>query len=114
MVTELSYAPRGWLLSAKTTTSEGLVRTTRYEYDAVGQLLKTIQPDGTTLGQAYDAAHRLVKVTDARGNSVNYALDKMGNRVVEQLKNSAGTLQRSIGRRFDALNRLEQVQGAAQ
>jgi YD repeat-containing protein len=114
MLTELSYAPRGWLLGVKTTTAGGLVRATSYEYDAVGQLLKTIQPDGTELGQAYDAAHRLVKLTDARGNSVNYTLDNMGNRVVEQLKNAAGAVQRSIGRSFDALNRLEQVQGAAQ
>jgi YD repeat-containing protein len=55
----------------------------------------------------------LIGVTDARGNSVSYSLDSTGNRTGEQISDPTGTLQRSITRSFDALNRMQQVSGAA-
>ncbi|MGH6638685.1 MAG: RHS repeat domain-containing protein, partial [Polaromonas sp.] len=70
-------------------------------------------PDGTTLGYSYDAAHRLVGVTDAKGNTVSYTLDNMGNRVGEQVKDPQGNLQRNITRVYDALNRVQQITGAS-
>jgi hypothetical protein len=45
---------------------------------------------------------------------VTYTLDNMGNHTGEQIKDPGGVLQRAISRSFDALNRLQQVTGAAQ
>jgi len=114
VVTDISYTPRGWVSTVTTTPAGGAGRTTTYSYDAAGQLTGVSQPDGTSLSYSYDAAHRLVGVTDARGNAVAYTLDNLGNRIAEEVRDSTGTLQRSISRSFDALNRLQQVTGAAQ
>jgi len=37
----------------------------------------------------------------------------VGNRIAEEVRDPTGALQRSISRSFDALNRLQQVTGAA-
>lgn len=114
VVTTISYTPRGWVSSVTLTPAGMAARTTTYTYDGAGQLTGVTNPDGTTLAYAYDAAHRLVGATDAKGNSVAYTLDNVGNRITEQIKDPMGTLQRSISRSFDALNRLQQVTGSAQ
>ncbi|MDP1956266.1 MAG: LamG-like jellyroll fold domain-containing protein [Polaromonas sp.] len=113
VVTDTTYTPRGWVASTTVTPPGGVARTTTYTYDNVGQLTQAQMPDGSTLGYSYDAAHRLVGVTDAKGNSMTYTLDNMGNRVGEQVKDAQGNLQHSITRVYDALNRVQQVTGAA-
>ena len=70
-------------------------------------------PDGTSLAYSYDPAHRLTGVTEAAGNTVTYTLDAAGNRTGEDVRDSTSTLRRSIARSYDALNRLQQVTGAA-
>ncbi len=113
VVTDTTYTPRGWIASTTVTPPGGVARTTTYTYDNVGQLTGVALPDATNLSYSYDAAHRLVGVTDAKGNSVTYTLDNMGNRVNEQVKDAQGSLQRNITRVYDALNRVQQVTGAA-
>jgi YD repeat-containing protein len=114
VVTDTTYTPRGWI-SSLTVTPPGLsARTINYSYDAVGQLTGVANPDGTSQSYSYDPAHRLTGVTDNRGNSVTYTLDNVGNRTAEQIKDPGGVLQRAISRSFDALNRVQQVSGAAQ
>jgi YD repeat-containing protein len=114
VVTDMAYTPRGWLSSVTVTPPGGVARTTGYSYDAVGQMIQASLADGTSLGYTYDAAHRLVGMSDAKGNAVSYTLDGMGNRVGEQVKDPQGNLQRNITRVYDALNRVQQVTGAAQ
>lgn len=113
VVTDITYTPRGWVSTVTTTAPGGSPRLTNYTYDGVGQLIGVTQPDGSTLSYSYDAAHRVVGATDAKGNSVSYTLDNVGNRIVEDIKDPTGVLQRNISRSFDALNRLQQVTGAA-
>lgn len=113
VATEVSYSPRGKMSSVAVTPPGGATRTTTYARDAVGQVTGVVMPDGTNLTFFYDTAHRLTGVTDSRGNSVSYTLDGSGNRVGEDTKDSANVLRRSIARSFDALNRVQQVTGAA-
>ena len=110
IVTNKTYTPRGWVNTVSVTPPGGTARTTTYTYDNVGQVIGVNNPNGTTLSFAYDAAHRLYQATDARGNSVSYGLDPSGNRVMEQLKDSSGTLLRDIRRTFDDLNHMQQMQ----
>ena len=112
VTTDIVYTPRGWVSSVTTTAPGTPPFTTGYVFDNAGQLTQVNLPDGTSLGYSYDAAHRLTGVTDTRGNSVTYTLDNSGNRTAEEVRDPSGTLQRSISRSFDALNRLQQVTGA--
>jgi YD repeat-containing protein len=114
VVTNISYTPRGWTSSVAVTPPGSTARLTSYVYDDAGQLTGVTTPDGASLSYTYDDAHRLTAVTDAKGNSVTYTLDNTGKRIAEDVKDPTGTLQRSISRSFDALNRLQQVTGAAQ
>ncbi|MDR7271972.1 YD repeat-containing protein [Pelomonas saccharophila] len=93
----------------KTVTT--LNATTSYDYWPTG-LLKTVTlPDASSLGYAYDAAHRLTSITDKLGNSVTYTLDSSGNRIAENFTDPAGRLAKTLARVPDALNRIQQVTG---
>ncbi|MBC5785078.1 hypothetical protein H8N03_19180 [Ramlibacter sp. USB13] len=114
ITTDITYAPRGWVATVTVAPPGGASRTTTYTYDDVGQLTGVSLPDGTSLAYSYDAAHRMTGVSDARGNSITYTLDAAGNRTGEDVKDAAGMLRRSVARSFDALNRVQQVTGAAE
>ena len=113
VVTNLTYAPRGWLLS-RSTSADGVTETTTYTYDGVGQMTQVTLPDNSQVHYTYDDAHRLVRITDNVGNSINYILDNMGNRVQETVTDASGNLSRQVSRIYDTLNRLQQVIGATQ
>jgi YD repeat-containing protein len=86
--------------------------TTTYAYDLVGQLVRVILPDGSSLAYSYDSAHRLTGIADSLGNRIAYALDAMGNRTREDVRDPAGDLAQTRSRVFDQLNRLAQDIGA--
>lgn len=109
LVTDLSYTPRGWLASISVGGE-----TTSYDYDGVGQLTQTILPDGVAIFYSYDDAHRLTRIADALGNSINYSLDNWGNRITEQVKDVNGVMTRQLTRVMDGLNRVKQITGAQQ
>lgn len=111
--TSLTYTPRGWL-SSKIVTANGVSETTSYTYDGVGQLIQVTLPDSSTVSYTYDDAHRLTGMNDSLGNSIVYALDNMGNRISEQVKDTGGVLARQTSRVFDALSRLQQQTGGMQ
>jgi len=112
LVTTMSYHPRGWLTSRAVfngTTTE----TTTYTYDNVGQLTRVTLPDGSVLNYAYDAAHRMVGLSDGAavangqlanltGNKISYTLDSMGNRTGESNFDRSGVLQKTKTRVIDS------------
>jgi len=51
-------------------------------------------------------------LADNLGNRIDYTLDAMGNRTLEQVRDPGGILKQSRGRAFNALNRLFQDIGA--
>lgn len=117
-VTDMSYHPRGWLLTrtvranADGSASSGDAITT-FAYDAVGQVTKITQPDGAYLSYTYDAAHRLTDITDNAGNTIHYTLDAAGNRTQEQTKDPTSTLTRALSRQYDQLSHLTKTLNAA-
>lgn len=113
VTTTLRYTSRGWL-DTVTVAAGGLSQTTKYDYDLAGQVTTITQPDGSYLTMKYDDAHRLIKVSDSAGNTVDYELDVLGVRTAERYKDPTGTLARQISRSWDANNAVSIVTGAAQ
>ncbi|MFC5472735.1 DUF6531 domain-containing protein [Paraherbaspirillum soli] len=113
VTTALTYSPRGWL-TGKSVTANGTTESTSYRYDGVGQLTQVTLPNASTVSYSYDPAHRLTKIADSVGNSIVYTLDNIGNRISEQVKDPSGALARQTSRVIDALNRIQQITGAAQ
>jgi len=102
--TDMTYTPRGWLVSR----SVGGAKTS-FTYTPYGAVQTVTDPDSVTTTYGYDAAHRLVKITDAQGNYVQYTLDGAGNRTAEQVYDSTGTLHKSLTRNFNTLGQLTKV-----
>ena len=113
VTTKLYYTNRGWLDSA-VVSAGGLSQTTKYDYDLAGQVKTVTQPDGTYLEMKYDNAHRLIKVTDNAGNSVEYDLDALGVRVAERYKDPTGILARQLSRSMNLNTSVYKVTGGAQ
>ncbi|MBN8887803.1 MAG: RHS repeat protein [Rudaea sp.] len=117
-VTDMSYHPRGWLLTRTVranvdgSASSGDAITT-FAYDGVGQVTRITQPDGAYLSYTYDAAHRLTDITDNAGNTIHYTLDAAGNRTQEQTKDPTNTLTRALSRQYDQLSHLTKTLNAA-
>lgn len=107
LVTSLTYDARGRL-----TSRSGGTETTRYTYDAAGQLITVAAPTGAAYTYTYDAAHRLTGIADSLGNRISYTLDAMGNRTKEEIFDNADNIVQTHSRAFDALNRLYQDIGA--
>ena len=55
-------------------------RTTTYDYDSLGRLVKTVYPDASFTENVYDDAGRLVETRDAERNPSVYEYDSAGRR----------------------------------
>lgn len=127
-ITELSWSPRGWLtdrivradISGWPDANDAI---THIDYDAVGDVTRVTQPDGSYLAYTYDSAHRLIMIGDNIGDSIDYCpsgpsstecLDAVGNRRVEEVKDPSGAIKRSVHRVYDELSRLQTTLNAAQ
>jgi YD repeat-containing protein len=107
LTTTLSYDARQRL---KTRTAGG--ETTTYDYDFTGQLTTVTLPDTSFLSYTYDDAHRLKRIDDNLGNRIDYMLDAMGNRTLEEVRDPSGVLAQKRSRIYNTLNRLFQELGA--
>jgi YD repeat-containing protein len=107
LVTTMTYDARQRL---KTRTVGGEL--TSYDYDNAGQLTKVTLPDGSFLSYTYDDAHRVTQIQDNAGNRIDYQLDAMGNRKLEEVRDSASQLAQTRSRVFNDLNRLFRELGA--
>jgi RHS repeat-associated protein/uncharacterized repeat protein (TIGR01451 family) len=114
VTTNFDYDARLRLVRKTVVTSSGPLVTT-YTYDAAGNLLTVTQPDGSALTNSYDAAHRLIGVTDLLRQTTTYTLDGLGNRTLTTVSDASGTQQRKHSETFDAFGRvLTDVGGAGQ
>ena len=102
--TDMTYTARGWLASRSVGGA-----TTGFTYTPYGAVQTVTDSDGVTTTYGYDPAHRLVKITDAQGNYIQYTLDAVGNKTAEHVYDSTGTLHKSLTRSFNALGQLTQV-----
>ena len=107
LVTTYSYDARGRLVSLN---RGGEVST--FSYTPTGQLAGAALPNGFQASYSYDAAQRLTGATDNRGNSVNYSLDAMGNRIREEVKDATGAIALVTGRIINSLNKVAAIQGS--
>ena len=104
ITTTRTYSPRQWLLSSEVSGSGGNFTTT-YTYDAAGNLTKTTLPDNSYIANTYDAAHRIIQITDALGNFIKYTLDALGDRTQAYNYDSSNNLWKQQSNTFDALGR---------
>jgi YD repeat-containing protein len=107
LTTTLTYDARQ-RLKTRTVGTE----TTSYDYDGVGQLSKVTLPDGSFLSYIYDDAHRLTRIEDNLGNRIVYALDLLGNRTLEEVRDPMNQLAQMRSRVFNNLSRLFRELGA--
>lgn len=71
-----TYGPGGRLLEAR-----GPAGATRYEYDADGNLIGKLLPDGAAFAYEWDGMGRLVRVRRPDGASVEFGYDGLGRRL---------------------------------
>jgi len=115
VVTNMTYHPRGWLLSTNIVdpSSASNDATTLNEYDNIGQLTKVTLPNGTFLSYEYDAAHRLITISNNLGERQEFTLDAADNITLENSKDSGGSITRTQARVYDDLSRMVQAIGGA-
>jgi YD repeat-containing protein len=106
VITDYSYDARQRLKSASVGG-----QTTNYDYFPTGQLKRVTQPDTNYVEYGYDAAHRLVAVSDNLNNRIDYTLDNAGHRTAEKASDPSGALSRQMSRVMDALGRVQQTTG---
>jgi RHS repeat-associated protein len=77
-------------------------------------VIRLNQPDGSFFNYTYDAAHRLIRVGNARDERVDYTLDPFGDVLQTQIHSSGGmALTNTQSQVFDELGRVLQSIGAA-
>ncbi|MFO7696120.1 MAG: RHS repeat-associated core domain-containing protein, partial [Anaerolineae bacterium] len=104
--TTLSYDALGQLTSIRQyqqVSRQGVDRTTRYTYDAVGNVIAMETPEGTT-AYSYDDLDRLTGWVDRAGIETTYAYDAVGNRTSLAVEGGA-----TIDYRYDAAHQLLQA-----
>ena len=112
VITQLAYDARLRLVSSTISTAAGPL-TTRYGYDAAGNLVTTSLPDGSALTNSYDTAHRLTAVADLFSDRITYALDALGDRTQLNITNSNNVIRETRTEGFDALGRMITDTGGA-
>ena len=87
--------------------------TETWQYDATGELVRHTAGDGSYLLFTHDAAHRLIGITDALGNSIAFTLDAAGNRSAVRISDATGVARYQHSYQHDAFNRLISDSGAS-
>ncbi|MDI3823702.1 RHS repeat-associated core domain-containing protein, partial [Pseudomonas aeruginosa] len=93
----------GWLASVSTAGS-----TTRFDYDAVGQITRVTRGDGSWLSYEYDDARRLVAIGNNLGERLEYDVDTKGNRTAQRIKDASGSLGAIEGARDSLVYRYDE------
>lgn len=96
-VSTLTHHARGWLAQYTFLPAGGNLQTTRYTYDAAGQLKRATLPDGVLVNFTFDDAQRLTSIHDSQGNRETYVLDTSGNRSLQRV-GSIDALMRNLAR----------------
>lgn len=111
LVTIYTWDARDRLL----TQTVGGTQITALTYNPTGTLASLTVPMGLSLTYTYDVAQRLTGWSNNRGESGTFTLDAMGNRVAQEIRNSAGALAYSSVRTINNINRVSgQSEGGAQ
>lgn len=116
LTTNIVYTPRGRVDRIEVGSTGTGFEVTDYTYDAAGNLISVILPDGSGLYYVYDAADRLTDVYDQpnqQGNHIRYTLDGLGNTVETTRFDPQGTLKRKQSFVYDVKNRLQAIENAA-
>lgn len=103
----------------KTITSQADSSTTQYFYvttsgscttcgsgGGTGEIDYIISPEGNKIDYDYNNAGNLIKITDNEGNFINYTYDTKGNRTKEEIKDTSGTIQKTVSYQYNQLNQL--------
>jgi len=114
VITDITYSPRGWLLTRTVrANADGSASTsdavTTIGYTPYGAVASITDADGVTVSYTYDAAHRLTDITDALGDRIHYTLDAAGNKTQEQTFDPSGTVRRTLSRTYNTLGQLTKV-----
>ncbi len=80
-----------------------------FEYDGLGQMTKTIQPNGTYLIYSYDESGRVTAIQNEQGERLEYGYDTEGNVTHESIKNNQSVEVFGVVRVFDELSRLKNM-----
>lgn len=107
LVSSLTYNTNGWITSITTNGAK-----TAITYNNIGQVTKITLADNSWLSYTWDKANRLTSVANNLGESINYSLDNMGNRIAETTKKGT-TITRQLNRQFDELGRVTKIIGSA-
>ncbi|PTU76511.1 sugar-binding protein [Pseudomonas mangrovi] len=108
VVSVLGYTPQGWLASISVA---GAV--TSFEHDAIGQITRITQPDGSALQYSWSDARRLESITNSLGERIEYQYDLMGNRTAQDIRSASGALAHQQRWVYDEMGRLLRTLGAA-
>lgn len=134
VITNLAYHARGWLESRTLlgvnpdgTPNPALDVVTRIEYEPHGDIKRVFQPDDTGMEYCRDSAHRVTAVVPTTfglptrcnagvpvqgAEAIVYVLDSYGNRVREEVRDSASTIRRLLARQYNTLNQLSALVNA--
>src|SRR5574341_317703 len=114
--TTYTYDSTGRVLTVK---APGDLNPTQYVYITAGctscgsgganKIDYIILPEGNKIDYDYDTYGNLTTIKDSQNNSINYAHDSEGNRLKEEIKDTLGTLQKTLSYQYDALNRLNKT-----
>lgn len=77
LTTHLAYDEMGQLISK----TNAVDQTTQYQYDALGRIVKQVDPQGNKTTITYNIMGLITGVQDAQGNTYRFEYDKSGNRV---------------------------------
>ncbi|PWK54403.1 RHS repeat-associated core domain-containing protein [Pleionea mediterranea] len=86
---------------------------TKYEYNSVGLLTKSVTPTGDSLTYKYDNARRLTTVTDSEGNSIQYTYDLMGNQLSSEVLDANNNIIKTLSQSFNSMGQLIELTGAS-
>jgi len=105
--TTFTYDLRGRIASM--TTAAGTTTIARNELGSAGRSEVTTFANGTSLSYTYNSAGYFVEISDSLNNRIIYGYDTEGNRTSEDIKDTSGTLQKSLQFQYDQFNRLFKV-----